>query len=421
MFKKNKNVEATPQTVATPVLNSASPLAVSRKPAATVIASGIRLDGNIIAEGDVDIYGTVSGNIDAEESQIKIMTGGLVEGNITCRELIIDGCILGQCRSETIEIDKNGYYGYNDYYGNNYDYSYALDPSKSLQMFGVAVGFGKRLNWPDDYFTLSAELGYQLYKLKDWEYLYFMQNGTSHSITLNLTLARNSIDNPIYTRRGSQFSLSLQLTPPYSLFNNVDYSKLDPSNNKKDRETMYKWIEYHKWKFKAKTFTPLTSAESQHTLVLMTRAEVGILGSYNRHKRSPFETFYVGGDGMSGYSYNYATETIALRGYENGSLTPYGYEGYAYTRLGVELHFPVILQPSSTIYALAFAEAGNAWTEVRDFNPFKLKRSAGVGVRIFLPMIGMMGLDWAYGFDKPFTGVQKVGGSQLHFILGQEF
>ena len=315
----------------------------------------------------------------------------------------------------------NGYYGYNDYYGNNYDYSYALDPSKSLQMFGVAVGFGKRLNWPDDYFTLSAELGYQLYKLKDWEYLYFMQNGTSHSITLNLTLARNSIDNPIYTRRGSQFSLSLQLTPPYSLFNNVDYSKLDPSNNKKDRETMYKWIEYHKWKFKAKTFTPLTSAESQHTLVLMTRAEVGILGSYNRHKRSPFETFYVGGDGMSGYSYNYATETIALRGYENGSLTPYGYEGYAYTRLGVELHFPVILQPSSTIYALAFAEAGNAWTEVRDFNPFKLKRSAGVGVRIFLPMIGMMGLDWAYGFDKPFTGVQKVGGSQLHFILGQEF
>ncbi|BEG62568.1 BamA/OMP85 family outer membrane protein [Coprobacter fastidiosus] len=315
----------------------------------------------------------------------------------------------------------NSYYGYNNYYGDNYDYSYAYDPSKSLQMFGVAVGFGKRLNWPDDYFTLSAELGYQLYKLKDWEYLYFMQNGTSHSITLNLTLARNSIDNPIYTRRGSQFSLSLQLTPPYSLFNNVDYSKLDPSNNKKDRETMYKWIEYHKWKFKAKTFTPLTSAESQHTLVLMTRAEVGILGSYNRHKRSPFETFYVGGDGMSGYSYNYATETIALRGYENGSLTPYGYEGYAYTRLGVELHFPVILQPSSTIYALAFAEAGNAWTEVRDFNPFKLKRSAGVGVRIFLPMIGMMGLDWAYGFDKPFTGVQKVGGSQLHFILGQEF
>ena len=312
-----------------------------------------------------------------------------------------------------------GYYNpsiYGSSYG-NYDYSYAVDPSKSLQMLGVSVGFGKRLSWPDDYFNFTVDLNYQLYMLKDWQYLYFLQNRHSHSISLGLTLSRNSIDNPIYTRRGSQFSLSVQLTPPYSLFNKVDYKNLDTSTEQ-GREKMYKWIEYHKWKFKAKTYTPLTPVENQHTLVLMTRAEFGILGSYNKYKKSPFETYYMGGDGMSGYSSNYATETIGLRGYENGSLTPWRYDAYAYTRMGIELHFPILLQPSSTIYALTFAEAGNAWVDVKDFNPFQLKRSAGVGVRIFLPMIGMMGIDWAYGFDKVFN---KRGGSQIHFILGQEF
>lgn len=313
-------------------------------------------------------------------------------------------------------------YGYNNSYSSSY-YDYAIDPDKSLKLFGVVVGLGKRLTWPDDYFTLSVDLGYQLYKLKDWQYLFRMQNGTSHSITLGITLARSSIDNPIYTRRGSQFALSLQITPPYSLFDHVDYSKLDISKAE-DQQKMYRWIEYHKWKFNSKFYLPIASfspnEKTDYTLVMMGRFDLGILGSFNRYKKSPFETFYMGGDGMSGSSYNYATETIALRGYENGSLTPYGSEGYAYARLGIEFHFPILMQESTTIYALAFAEAGNAWTEVKKINPFKLKRSAGVGIRIFLPMIGLMGIDWGYGFDHPMPG-REIGGSQLHFILGQEF
>ena len=181
---------------------------------------------------------------------------------------------------------------------------------------------------------------------------------------------------------------------------------------------MFNWIEYHKWKFKAKTYTALTGASK--CPVIMTRAEFGLLGHYNKYKKSPFETFYMGGDGMTGYSTSYASETIALRGYENGALTPYGSEGYANVRLGAELRYPLMLENSTSIYALGFVEGGNAWTEVGKFNPFSLKRSAGVGVRIFLPMIGMMGIDWAYGFDK-INGSSQYGGSQFHFILGQEF
>ena len=180
---------------------------------------------------------------------------------------------------------------------------------------------------------------------------------------------------------------------------------------------MHKWIEYHKWKFKAKTFTALNTADK--CPVLMSRVEFGLLGHFNKYKKSPFETFDVGGDGMTGYS-TYATEMVALRGYENSSLTPYGQEGYAYARLGLELRYPLMLETSSSIYALGFVEAGNAWHDVNKFNPFDLKRSAGVGVRIFLPMIGMMGIDWAYGFDKV-HGSSSYGGSQFHFILGQEF
>ncbi len=149
----------------------------------------------------------------------------------------------------------------------------------------------------------------------------------------------------------------------------------------------------------------------------MTRAEIGLLGSYQQYNKSPFETFYMGGDGMSGYSSSYSEETIGLRGYENGSLTPYGSPGYAYDRFGVEIRYPFLLG-NTTIYGLGFAEAGNAWTDIADFNPFKMKRSAGFGVRIFLPMVGLMGLDWAYGFDEV-SG--KKGGSNFHFVLGQEF
>ena len=310
-----------------------------------------------------------------------------------------------------------GGYGYNDYYQNSYQQSY--DPNKILQMVGLNVGFGKRLKWPDDYFTFTAELGYNWYYLKNWDYLYYMNNGTSNALVFGLTLARRSIDNPLFTRYGSDFSLSFQFTPPASLFaGKKDWKKLSETNTVESKKELYHWIEYWKLKFRSKTYTPLLNPDNtQWTPVLMTRADIGLLGSYNKYLRSPFETFYVGGDGMSG-SYTYATETIALRGYDNGAFTPWGREGYAYTRFGVELHFPLMLQSSTTIYALTFAEGGNAWTSVKKFNPFSIKRSAGVGVRVFLPMVGMMGIDWAYGFD---TVLGTRGGSHFHFILGQEF
>ncbi len=304
---------------------------------------------------------------------------------------------------------------YNDYYQNSINNAY--DPNKVLQMVGVSLGFGKRLKWPDDYFTFQAELSYNWYYLKNWEYLYYMNNGTSNSLVLGLTLARNSIDNPLYTRRGSTFSLSLQMTPPASLFGKKNWQKLYDEGTTESKKELYRWIEYWKLKFQSRTYTPLTDPNGQWTLVLMTRADFGLLGSYNKYLKSPFETFYVGGDGMAG-SYTYATETIGLRGYDNGALTPWGREGYAYTRLGMELHFPFMLQTSTTIYGLTFIEGGNAWTDVKNFSPFNLKRSAGVGLRIFLPMVGMMGIDWAYGFDKVYG---QRGGSHFHFILGQEF
>lgn len=307
-----------------------------------------------------------------------------------------------------------GGYGYGNGYGYDYDPSFAYDPDQNFQQIGVALGFGKRLSWPDDYFTFSAELSYQRYMMKDWKY-FIINNGSSNNLSLNLTLSRNSLDNPVYTRRGSQFSLSLGITPPYSLLG--EDKKIDYKDPKVPLSKKFKWVEYHKWKFKARTFTPISPNEK---LVLATRVEYGFLGQFNKDKKSPFETFFMGGDGMSGYSSTYLTETIALRGYENGSLTPYGYDGYAYSRLGVELRYPLMLQPSSTIYALTFLEAGNAWNDVKNFNPFDLKRSAGAGVRIMLPMIGMLGIDWAYGFDKVF-GTRDHGGSQFHFIIGQEF
>jgi len=306
------------------------------------------------------------------------------------------------------------YGGYGNYNYNNYaDY---YDPDKSVQIYGIATMWGKRLRWPDDYFTFSAELSYQRYVLKEWMY-FPVTDGKCNNISISFTLGRSSIDSPIFPRNGSEFSISVQLTPPYSLFDGIDYSKYN-QNNQNDVNKMYRWIEYHKWKFKSKTYTALTSAIK--CPVLMTRVEFGLLGHYNKYKKSPFETFDVGGDGMTGYS-TYATESIGLRGYENSALTPTrGTEGYAYTRLGVELRYPLMLETSTSIYALGFLEAGNAWHDIKNFNLFELKRSAGVGVRIFLPMIGMMGIDWAYGFDKVF-GSRTYSGSQFHFVLGQEF
>ena len=335
---------------------------------------------------------------------------------------------VGMSYSKQTDVSSNYYnsgylnnynnyrYGYGNYNYNSYENYY--DPDKYVKLLSVYAGWGKRLNWPDDYFTLSLQLQYQRYMLRNWRY-FIMSNGSANNLNFNIALNRTSTDNQLFPRRGSDFSVSLTITPPWSKWDHKDYAHLATDRNSptysQEQQEKYRWVEYHKWKFKARTFTALTSG--QKCFVLMTRVEFGLLGSYNKNKKSPFETYYMGGDGMSGYSTGYAEETIGLRGYENGSLTPYGAEGYAYSRMSLELRYPFLLG-NTTIYGLGFVEAGNAWTETSKFNPFDMKRSAGLGVRIFLPMVGMMGIDWAYGFDKVFG---TKGGSQFHFILGQEF
>nr|WP_315455376.1 POTRA domain-containing protein [uncultured Prevotella sp.] len=335
---------------------------------------------------------------------------------------------VGMSYSKQTDVSSNYYnsgylnnynnyrYGYGNYNYNSYENYY--DPDKYVKLFSIYAGWGKRLSWPDDYFTLSLQLQYQRYMLRNWQY-FIMSNGSANNLNLNIALNRTSTDNQLFPRRGSDFSVSLTITPPWSKWDGKDYANLAKDSNSptfsQEQQEKYRWIEYHKWKFKARTFTALTSG--QKCFVLMTRVEFGLLGSYNKNKKSPFETYYMGGDGMSGYTTGYAEETIGLRGYENGSLTPRRAEGYAYSRMSLELRYPFLLG-NTTIYGLGFVEAGNAWTETSKFNPFDMKRSAGLGVRIFLPMVGMMGIDWAYGFDKVFG---TKGGSQFHFILGQEF
>lgn len=303
---------------------------------------------------------------------------------------------------------------YNSYYVN--DPSSRYDKDQLMATVGVSAGLGRRISWPDDYFTMYNEVSYQHYKLKNWPY-YAFADGSSNNLAFTTTFRRSSIDNPIYTKSGSDFSLSLSFTPPYSLFDNRDYA------NESD-ENKYKWIEFHKWKFQGKVYMPLTK---NNKLVLYTGIQYGYLGHYNKDRRSPFEGFEMGGDGMSGYSL-YGREYVGLRGYENGSLTnagssfiaPPSSDATLYSKLTMELRYPISLNPSATIYVLGFLEAGNSWYEVQDFEPFNLYRSAGVGLRVFLPMFGLLGLDWGYGFDEV-PGRPGAAGGQIHFILGQEF
>ncbi len=319
----------------------------------------------------------------------------------------------------------NNYYNYLYGYGNSSNYyTDAYDPDKYVKMLNVSVGFGKRLRWPDDYFTFMAELAYTRYMLKNWQY-FLITDGNCNNFNLTLSLSRNSTEHPFYPRQGSEFLFQVSLTPPYSLWDKKDYKNLatnyQSADYQKEAQQKYRFIEYHKWKMKLRTYMALNNAVK--TPVLMTRFEWGILGAYNQHKKSPFETYYVGGDGMSGYSTGYATETIGLRGYDNGALSGNSSWGaYAYSRMTLELRYPLMLENSTSIYALAFVEGGNAWENVKDFNPLDMKRSAGLGVRILLPMVGLMGIDWAYGFQKNISGYSgKAGGSQFHFIIGQEF
>ena len=322
--------------------------------------------------------------------------------------------------------------GYYSRMTNSYLYIGILSTDKMFEVFGFNAGLGNRLKWPDNYFVLYNNLSWQTYKLTDWTNYYFaFDNGISHNLSYTISLTRNSTDQQIYPRQGSDFSASLQLTPPYSLLRKYTYdangdkvrvgSWKDINYDNWTAAQRYKWIEYHKWKFSGAVYTKLVG-----DLVLMSRAQFGYLGYYNRAwGYSPFEGFQVGGDGMSGYL-TYGSEIISLRGYEDYSLTPkkvtpysqegVSYAGNVYDKFTVELRYPVILQPQSTIFVLAFLEGGNCWSDIRDFNPFQIKRSAGVGVRVFLPMIGLLGVDWGYGFDDP-----SNGGSQFHFVLGQQF
>ena len=299
------------------------------------------------------------------------------------------------------------------------------DGYQSMIIDGASIGIGKRLDWPDDYFSIYGEMSYQRYNLNNYSVMSFLfQNGVSNLLSLTGRVQRFSTSpNLIYPRSGSSFSLSLQVTPPYSIISGKDMTDVQD-------QVKYKWIEFHKWLFKADYYFPLDRADK---LVLNTRFSFGYLGFYNRDiGPSPFENFSVGGDGMTGYSF-YGREIISLRGYSSGSggvgsLTPLDPEtrapsGNVYSKITMELRYPITLNPQATVYALAFLETGRAWTSLKEYNPFRMNRAAGFGLRANLPMFGLLGVDWGYGFDEvpdpsSFPDANK---SQFHFVIGQQF
>lgn len=330
-----------------------------------------------------------------------------------------------------------------------------------MKVFGASVGLGQRLKWPDDYFIINNSINYQRYELNDWTG-FIVNNGSANNLSFSTTFARNSTDQIIYPRTGSSFSLTLQLTPPYSMFKDKEFWKLtslertDVMNDvindyntdsynveneltwddldvaeqeyrieykvdEIEKSEKYRWVEYHKWKYKGSWFLRLWK-----DLVLATNTEFGYVGYYSKDLGySPFGRFRLGGDGLSGYSL-YGVETIALRGYENGSLTRTDVSGLSagnvYEKLNLELRYPITLKPQATVYVLGFVEAGNTWSSINNYNPFSIKRSAGVGLRAFLPMFGLLGVDWGYGFDQDNDpNTTGIGGSQFHFVIGQQF
>ncbi len=312
---------------------------------------------------------------------------------------------------------------------------YITDIENFMKVSGLSVGLQQRLEWPDDYFLLSNSINYENYHLKDFNSYFLFNNGRSNNLSFTTVFSRNSIDAPIFPRRGALMSLSLQITPPYSLFksnkwwvqpavdttglSSADIEDIENQRSLREQNSKYKWIEYHKWKFKASSFNTIFG-----DLVLNSKIEFGYIGHFNKDLGpSPFEQFQLGGDGLSGYSL-YGTELIGLRGYDNGpqnmgSLTPIK-GGNLYEKLSFELRYPLSLNPSATFYVLAFAEAGNAWYDIKDYTPFELKRSAGVGLRVFMAMFGMLGIDWGYGFDE-IPNRPGANKGQFAFSIGQQF
>ncbi len=306
-----------------------------------------------------------------------------------------------------------------------FDFRDPTNFSSSLKVHSISVGLGNRLEWPDNYFTLTNSLAYLRYELDNWQSGLGFSDGPSNSVTFNATLSRNSIDNPMYPASGSTLSLSATLTPPFSVWNDMDYN--DVPNSQK-----YLWQEYHKWMFDSKFYLPL---DSKKKLVIEAKAHFGFIGSYtDKIGIGPFERFFLGGDGLAGgfNSFLLGQEVIGLRGYDNNAITPpnYGQQvggynpnliegGIVYNKFGLELRYPVTTGNAATIYGFVFTEAGNNWNNYQDFNPFNLYKSAGFGARIFMPAFGLIGLNWAYGFDRlPYS--RDISGSQFHFTIGQQ-
>ena len=312
-----------------------------------------------------------------------------------------------------------GSYGYGDYYNNygygNYNTGGSTGRDQIQRTIAIAAGYGYRMSWPDDYFTMYHELSYEHYSLQNMSsYYYFLSDGENgdgkfNNFSFKTAFGRNSVDNPLYPRNGSDISLSVQATIPFSLLNNKNYDSQSMTNQER-----YRWIEYHKWKLKGDWYLPITRNEN---LVFHSKFEYGFLGYYNESIRSPFQRFRLGGSGMSGYNL-YGADIVPLRGYQDYSLSP-TYGSNLYDKLSLELRYPIMMKTASQIYTLVFLDAGNAWMNFEDFDAFDLKRAAGVGVRVFMPMFGMMGIDWGYGFDK-IPGNPGAGGSQFHFVLGQQ-
>lgn len=286
-----------------------------------------------------------------------------------------------------------------------------INPQRqSLLISGGSVGLGKRLTWPDDYFLLRQNISYQLYDLRNWNQLFAFNNGQSNVLAYQVQLSRNSVDQPFFARSGSDITLSLKATPPYSWFQPGRDFASEPADRR------YNWAEFHKWKFTTQWFTRITRSKSGHDLVLMTRAGFGFLGRYSKNLgNSPFERFYLGGSALTGFQLD-GREIVGLRGYDDLSLAP-NTGNFLINKYTAELRFPISLNPSATIYMLTFAEAGNTWGTFDRYDPFRLYRSAGVGLRLFLPMFGPMGLDYGWRFDDvPDQPAMAPG--QFHFTIG---
>jgi len=283
------------------------------------------------------------------------------------------------------------------------------DPARSaIIISGVTVGLGKRLQWPDDYFSLYQSLSFQNYDLKNYARVFSYDNGTSNNFSYTLSLSRNSVDHPIYPKSGSDITTSVQFTPPYSLLNHKDYRAMEDADK-------FHWVEYYKWKVNFSWYTGLGKTKEAQKFVIHTRAKFGFLGYYNEDiGYSPFERFYLGGDGLSGFSLD-GRELIGMRGYTNNSLSP-PTGATVYSKYTMELRYPISTNPMATVFIMGFIEAGNSWATMKQFNPYDLHRSAGVGARIYLPMFGLLGLDWAYGFD-PIPGFPGMAGNQFHFSM----